>query len=153
MFSKSLLMKFTCSVFINKSRAQVVEYFSNPKYLNEYQEGFIRKQHITGDEGQNGAISKMYYKMGKGEMELTETITVNKLPDSFAAQYHHKHTDNTMLCTFKEVGDTTQCDWTIEYTAFRGFLINVMKTLFPGMFKKQVQKWLQNFKTFVEKQD
>jgi hypothetical protein len=59
-----------------------------------------------------------------------------------------------MLCTFKEVdSNITQCDWTIEYTAFRGFLINVMKTLFPGMFKKQVQKWLENFKIFVEKQD
>lgn len=147
-------MKFTCSVTINKPKAQVVEFFSNPKFIKDYQEGFIRKNHISGDEGQTGAISKMYYKLGKGEMELTETITANKLPDSFAAQYHHKHTDNTMLCTFKEVdSNSTQCDWNIEYTAFRGFFINIMKTLFPGMFKKQVHKWLQNFKTFVEKQD
>ena len=147
-------MKFTCSVTVNKPREQVVELFSNPNYLKEYQEGFIRKQHISGNEGQTGAISKMYYKMGKGEMELTETITDNNLPDYFAAQYHHKHTDNTMLCNFKPIDNTTtQCDWEIEYTAFRGFLINVMKTLFPGMFKKQVLKWLKNFKEFVEKQD
>ncbi len=147
-------MKFTCSVTVNKPRAQVAEFFSNPKYLKEYQEGFIRKLHISGEEGQTGAISKMYYKMGKGEMELTETITDNNLPDYFSGQYHHKHTDNTMLCTFKELdNNTTQCDWQIEYTAFRGFIINAMKTLFPSMFKKQVQKWLQNFKVFVEKQD
>lgn len=146
-------MKFTCTVTVKKPREEVVELFSNPKYLKEYQEGFIRKQHIFGNEGQTGAISKMYYKMGKGDMELTETITNNNLPDSFEAQYHHKHTDNTMLCTFTELDDTaTQCDWVIEYTAFRGFFINVMKTLFPSMFKKQVQKWLNNFKTFVEKQ-
>ena len=25
-----------------------------------------------------------------------------------------------------------------------------MGRLFPGMFKRQVQKWLNNFKTFVE---
>ena len=147
-------MKFICSVTINKPRKNIVAFFSNPKYLKEYQEGFIRKTHISGNEGQTGAISKMYYKMGKGEMELTETITNNSLPDFFAGQYHHKHTDNTMLCTFKELdSNTTQCDWEVEYTAFRGFVINVMKTVLPSMFKKQVQKWLQNFKTFVEKQD
>ncbi|WP_347925379.1 SRPBCC family protein [Pontimicrobium sp. SW4] len=147
-------MKFTCSIAVNKPRDLVVEYFSNPKYLKEYQEGFIRKEFVSGNEGQNGAISKMYYKMGKGQMELTETITNNNLPDSFAAQYHHKHTDNTMLCTFTMIdANTTQCDWEIEYTAFRGFVITILKTLFPGMFKKQVQKWLQNFKDFVEKQN
>ena len=56
-------MKFTCSISVNKPREQVVEYFSNPKYLKEYQEGFIRKNPISGYEGQTGAISKMYYKM------------------------------------------------------------------------------------------
>lgn len=146
-------MKFTCSVTINKTREDVVVFFSNPKYLKEYQEGFLRKQHISGEEGQTGAISKMYYKMGKGEMELTETITDNNLPEYFSAKYHHKHTDNTMLCSFTEIDtNTTKCDWDIEYTAFRGVLINILKTLFPGMFKKQVKKWLNNFKTFVEKQ-
>jgi len=147
-------MKFSCSVTINKHRKSIVDFFSNLKYLKDYQEGFIRKVHISGEEGQTGAVSKMYYKMGKAEIELTETITDNSLPDYFAGQNHHKHTDNTMLCTFKELdSNSTKCNWEIEYTAFRGFVINVMKTFFPSMFKKQVQKWLQNFETFVEKQD
>lgn len=147
-------MKFTCSVTIQKPRDLVVKYFADPYYLGEYQEGFLRKEHISGNEGQTGAIAKMYYKMGKREMELTETITNNNLPDSFAAQYHHKSTDNTMLCTFNAVDDhSTRCDWIIEYTAMRGFMINLMKTLFPGFFKKQVAKWLHNFKNFVEKQE
>jgi hypothetical protein len=38
----------------------------------------------------------MYYKQGKRELELTETITANRLPDSFEASYHHIHMDNTM---------------------------------------------------------
>jgi len=29
-------MKFTCSITVNKPREDVVEYFSNPKYLKEY---------------------------------------------------------------------------------------------------------------------
>ena len=147
-------MKFVCSVTIQKPRDLVVKYFADPMYLAEYQEGFIKKELQSGIEGQTGAISKMYYKMGKGEMELTETITHNNLPETFAAQYHHKSTDNTMLCKFIAIDtQSTQCYWEIEYTAMRGFMINLMKILFPGAFKKQVEKWLNNFKAFVEKQE
>jgi uncharacterized membrane protein len=144
-------MKFSCSITINQPRENVVAYFINPEYLGEYQEGFIKKELVSGVAGQNGAISKMYYKMGKGEMQLTETILSNNLPESFSSKYHHKHTDNTMKCIFTIVDDnSTQYDSEIEYTAFRGFVINVMAKLFPSFFKKQVQKWLNNFKVFVE---
>ncbi len=146
-------MKFTCSVTVNKPKDVVARYFVDPNYLKEFQEGFLRKTPISGVAGQTGAVAKMYYKMGKGEMELTETITNNNMPDSFSGQYHHKHTDNTMHTTFTALSDnTTRVDSIIEYTAFRGFLINILKTLFPRMFRKQVDKWLQNFKKFVEKQ-
>ena len=147
-------MKFSCSVTINQPRSNVVEYFVNPEYLKECQKEFIRKELISGDAQQEGAISKMYYKMGKGEMVLTETIIENKLPNYFLAQYHHKHTDNTMKTMFSEVdGNSTNMTSEIEYTAFRGFMVKAMAVIAPSFFKKQVQKWLENLKTFVEKQD
>ena len=146
-------MKFTCSVTINKPRKTVVALFENPDFLGEYQDGFIKKILISGDAGKENTVSKMYYKMGKGEMELTETILKNDLPEVFLAQYHHKHTDNTMQSSFIVLDEnTTQYDAEIHYTAFRGFVIKVMAFLFPSFFKKQVQKWLTNFKIFVEKQ-
>lgn len=45
-----------------------------------------------------GAVSKMFYKYGKRDMELSETITKNNLPDSFEAFYQDQHMDNTMKC-------------------------------------------------------
>ena len=72
-------MKFKGSVEINKPRSEAVRYFSDPEYLGEYQDGFVRKELIEGEQGQKGAISKMYYKYGKRDMELTETITSNRL--------------------------------------------------------------------------
>ena len=144
-------MKFTCSIEIDKPREEVVKYFENPKYLGEYQDGFISKELIEGNEGQNGAVSKMLYKMGKGDMELTETIIDNQLPDSFYSKYYHKHMDNTMLCKFEALDDgSTRYISEIDYTAFRGFIPKTMALLFPSMFKKQVNKWLVNFKDFVE---
>ena len=146
-------MKFTCSVTIHKPRKIVVDFFENPDFLGEYQEGFIKKVLISGEVGKENTVSKMYYKMGKGEMELTETILKNDLPNVFLAQYHHKHTDNTMESSFIVLDEnTTQYDAEIHYTALRGFMVKTMAFLFPSFFKKQVQKWLTNFKVFVEKQ-
>ena len=91
--------------------------------------------------------------MGKGEMELTETILKNDLPNSFSAFYFHKHTENTMTSTFTSLDEnTTQFDAEINYTEFKGLIVKIMKFIFPSMFKKQVRKWLVNFKIFVEKQ-
>jgi len=149
---KNKTMKFTCSVTINVSKEKVTAYFVNPEYLKEYQDGFLRKELISGEQGQVNSISRMYYKQGKGEMELTETIQANNLPDEFLAQYHHKFTDNTMKSTFTSLSDNqTRFDAEINYTAFRGFIVNIMVFIAPNFFKKQVQKWLNNFKVFVEK--
>ena len=145
-------MKFTCNVEINKPKELVAKLFANPDYLKEYQDTFISKELISGNEGENGAVSKMLYKMGKGDMELIETILENNLPNSFFAEYHHKHMDNTMRCTFEALDEnTTKYVSEIHYTTFRGFIPKAMALLFPKMFKKQVNKWLVNFKDFVEK--
>ncbi len=147
-------MKFMCSVTVAQPREKVIDLFMNPDNLKHYQTGFIKKEQLSGAPQQNGATAKLYYKMGKGVMELTETVIENNLPNSFHAQYHHKNTDNTMKSSFKVINDnTTLLESEIDYTAFRGFLIKVMAFLFPGMFKKQVQKWLNNLKAYAENQD
>ncbi len=147
-------MKFTCTIEIDQPQGKVAELFADPKYLKEYQDSFISKELLEGAEGQVGAKSKMLYRQGKkGVMELTETILENNLPHSFLGQYHHKHMDNTMRCEFIPLSDSkTRYVSEIEYTAFRGFMPKLFAKLFPGMFKKQVQKWLDSFKEFAEKQ-
>ncbi|WP_299211767.1 hypothetical protein [uncultured Aquimarina sp.] len=138
---------------INKPRSIVVEMFKNPKYLGEYQEGFVRKELISGTEGQDSAISKMYYKSDKYDIELTETITANRLPDTFEAFYHHKHMDNTMKCSFISLNENkTRYEYEVKYTRINWFMPKIMAILFPGMYRKQGEKWMQNFKVFVEKQ-
>ncbi len=144
-------MKFNCSVVINRPREIVVRLFSDPENLRSYQEGFISKELISGDEGEKGAVSKMLYRQGKGQMELTETIVRNELPEVFEGWYHHKYMDNTMISRFTELNaNQTRYDAEIEYTVFRGVIPKIMAWLFPGVFKKQVQKWLNNFKNFAE---
>jgi len=146
-------MKYKGSIDINKSREKVTELFINADNLNEYQDGFIKKELIEGNEDENGAISKMYYKYGKRDMILTETVIENNLPFSFEASYHHKHMDNTMKCTFTEINENqTQYKYEFEYTRINWVLPKLMAILFPSMYRKQGEKWMQQFKIFVEKQ-
>ena len=76
------------------------------------------------------------------------------MPKSFEAHYHHTHMDNTLKASFTPLGESrTRYETEGEYLAFRGFVPTLMGRLFPGVFKKQAQKWLDNFKTFAEGQD
>jgi len=44
----------------------------------------------------------------------------------------------------------SRSDATIEYTHVNGLIPRLMASLFPGMFRRQTQKWLDQFKTFAE---
>ena len=146
-------MKHKGSIDINKPQSEVAALFADPNNLKEYQDGFQKKELVSGEMGQDGAISKMYYSDGKREMELTETITANRLPDSFEAFYHHKHMDNTMKCRFVPLDDgKTRYEYEFEYTRMSWVLPKLMSILFPGMFRRQGEKWMRQFKEFVEKQ-
>lgn len=92
------------------------------------------------------------YKHGKNEMELIETITKNELPSTFEASYHHIHMDNTMKCYFIALsGNETRCEYEYEYTRINWIMSRLIAILFPSMYKKPAEKWLKQFKAFVEK--
>ena len=140
-------MKFTCSVNINMPKVHVAEIFSNSNLLKHFQDGFKTKEHLSGVPSEKGAKSRMIYE----KMELIETILYNNLPDEFMALYEHKHMTNTMKVNFESLNkNETRYTSEIEYTKFNGFMIKLMAKLFPGLFKKQVLKWMNQFKTYVE---
>ncbi|MDT7833302.1 SRPBCC family protein [Flavobacteriaceae bacterium S356] len=146
-------MKHKGTLIINKPREIVVAIFMNSDYNKEYQDGFVKKELIKGIANEEKAISKMYYTSGNRDMILTETVLKNELPDSFEAFYHHKHMDNTMKCTFTEiVPGQTRYNYEYEYTRINWFMPKLMAILFPGIYKKQGDKWMRQFKEFVEKQ-
>ncbi|WP_298760009.1 SRPBCC family protein [uncultured Psychroserpens sp.] len=140
-------MKFSCEIIINAPIDHTVAVFENPDNLKHFQDGFISKELISGTEGSEGTISKMTYE----KLELKETIITNNLPAEFKALYEHKHMTNTMRVQFKALADDkTQYISEIDYTKFNGLFIKLMATLFPGMFKKQVYKWMKQFKSYTE---
>lgn len=152
-FTKTNVLKITGHIDINQNRDVVTSIFANPKYLKEYQDTFLRKEHLSGEEGKENAVSHMYYQFGKKEILLVETITKNELPDRFEAYYHHKHMDNTMVCEFEVVNkNTTRYHYSYEYMRINWVMPKLMAILFPNMYRKPAEKWLRQFKEFAENQ-
>ena len=145
-------MKFTCTVDVKLPIEKTIALWSDPRNLKEWQDGFISLSHLSGEEGKPGAKSRLLYKMGKREMELIETIQVANLPSEFIALYEHKHMTNLMRNSFTEISPgITRWTSEINYIKFNGFIPRIMSFLMPGMFKKQAQKWFDQFKEFAEK--
>ena len=144
-------MKFGGYLDIKAPLQTVVDYFKNVDLLGEYQDGFVSKTTIEGNPWEEGTRSMMEYKHGKMEMILEETILENKLPASFKAFYYHKHMDNTMESKFTALDEnTTRFEFDFEYTRINWIMPKLMAILFPGVYKKQAFKWMNQFKTFVE---
>ena len=147
-------MKLECQVDIRAPRNKVVELFDCPDNLGEWQDGFQSFEMIEGSPGEVGSKARLVYLMGKKRMELIETITVNDMPREFSGRYEHIHMDNTMRNFFEEIegGRATRYRAEVEYTELKSLMVRVMAKLFPGMFKKQVQKWINQFRDFVERE-
>ena len=140
-------MKFTCTTLVNRPILVVVDHFQNPETMKHCQDGFIEIVHTDGEKGKAGSKAKLVYK----KFDLLETIIKNDLPNEFIGLYEHKHMTNTMKVNFEAINDnSTKYISEIEYTQFNGFAIKTMAKLFPGMFRKQVQKWMDKFKVYVE---
>jgi len=149
--SKYTVMKFTCKIDVDRSLKEVAALWRNQTYFDKWQEGFQSIEPVDGEPGEVGSISIIRFKTGKREMMLTETILENNKLHSFKGLYEHKHMVNTMHTVFNAIADQkTQVEVTVEYTQFNGFLPKILSTFFPGMFKKQVEKWLLRFKIFAE---
>ena len=145
-------MNFTCTVIIDLPIEKVFELFNNTDYLKEWQDDFVSHQHLSGTPGEPGSKSKIIYQTRKHRIELVETILTKTPPYEVSGLYEHKHMVNTMINRFSSVeGDKTKYESEVGYSKFIGFMPKLMGLLMPTMFKKQAQKWANQFKAFAER--
>lgn len=145
------MIKHSGYIDIDKPLQVVTDMFVDTKYLHEWQEGLIKKVLISGIENKDGSVSVLHYKNKKQEMELVETIVSNQLPHCIEATYHHKHMDNTMKCVFTALdAQRTRYEYYVAYTRIDWIMPRLFSILFPSMYTKPGERWMKNFKTFVE---
>jgi len=142
-------MEYSCSVEIDLPRDRVVALFDDPDNLVNWQKGFVSLTHVSGVAGRTGAKSELVYKMGKRDIVMVETITERNLPDTFSASYEAKGVWNSVENRFSET-EAGHTIWHMD-TLFKctGFM-RIMATLMPGMFRKQSNQMMRDFKAFAE---
>jgi len=144
-------MKYTCTVEINAPIETVVSLWEDEQYFKEWQDDFKSIEQLEGIPNTKGAKAKIVFT-GKNHIELVETILINNLPEEKKGLYEHKHMTNTQSSRFEPIGNNkTRYTSEVEYTQFNGFMIKGIAKLFPGKFKAQSQKWMDQFKEFVER--
>lgn len=142
-------MKYKQSISINLPREEVVKKFSDPDNLKHWQRGFIFMKPINGKSGEEGSQNLLKYKMGKREIEMTETILNNDLPKEFDASYEAKGVYNIQKNKFI-IPEEAKTEWISDSEFnFSGFM-KIIGSLMPGAFKKQSLQYMKDFKAFAE---
>jgi carbon monoxide dehydrogenase subunit G len=144
------MKEYTVSIDIDVPRDRVVELFADPQNMFHWQNGLQSFEHVSGEPGHQGAISKMVYQNGNRHIELREEITSNNLPDEFSGVYSWGGGSNTLVNHFFEVdANRTRWESTCCYQ-MKSVLMKLMAFFFRGSFKEQNLKFLRNFKAFAE---
>ena len=142
-------MKYSNEVVINLPLKKVITLFDSEENLFKWQPELLSLEHLSGEKGKAGSKTTMKYKMGKREIDMIETITLNDLPREFTATYEAKGVWNEMKNVFEEI-DAKSTLWRSDsYFKFSGFM-KLMGFFMPGAFKKQSQQALDRFKAFAE---
>jgi hypothetical protein len=144
-------MKFTCLTEIYAPREKVMKLWINPNNLQHWQNGFESHKSVSGSPGELESKSILTYNNKGSIFNLEETVIENNLPDSFEGEYEHVTMTNRMRSTFVALdSNTTIWKAEIHYTQFNGVGMKLFGFFGKRIFKKQTQKWLDNFKAFVE---
>ncbi len=143
-------MKYTVQIEINLPRQKVIDLFDAPENLPKWQKGLISFENISGDPGQPGAQSRLLFKMGKGTMEMIETITKRDLPEVFDGTYEAPGVFNVVKNRFIVVGEN-RTRWESENEfRFTTIMMKCIGFFMQSAFPKQSLKYLKDFKSFAE---
>ncbi|MBD3637410.1 MAG: SRPBCC family protein [Crocinitomicaceae bacterium] len=143
-------MKYSHEIVIDLPREKVIELFDNQENAFKWMEGLESWDPISGEQGKEGAKSKMVFKTKRGTMEMQEEITKYELPERINFVYTAKGVTNWNDNRFEPISDQ-QTRW-IQSNVFkcRG-MVRLFAFLMPGAFKKQSLKFMNDFKNFAEK--
>ncbi len=145
-----MAIEYTCELEIDLPRERVIALFDSVENLYKWQKGLQSFEHVSGEPGQVGAVSKLTFNNGGRKMEMVETITRRELPERFDGLYTMKNVRNVNGNRFVEVAPG-RTKWISEQVfEFSGFM-KLFGLLFRGAFPKQTQKFMQAFKDFAEK--
>lgn len=144
-------MHYTVTVDIDKPLDEVVKLFDNPDNLKKWMDGLQKHQVIEGSPGKVGCKTKLWFKMGKREMVMIETLKIYQLPEELVTTYETKGVLNIQKTWFEVLTENKTRYYSENQFKMQGWL-KIMGFLMPGAFKKQTLQYMRKFKAFAEAQ-
>ena len=142
-------MKVTVDLELERSREEVWEKFDSFENLKQWQPSLVSAEPVSGEPGQIGAVSKLTYDENGREVVLMETITARERPREFGGIYEGKSVINRIHNRFREIGDDRTL-WSMDSEFEFSGLYRVMMFFMRGAVRKQTEKTMMSFKTYLE---
>lgn len=146
-----MALDYTTTIVIDLPRDKMIALFDDVDNLPKWQRGLKSFEPLEGSPGMPGAKSRLTYQMGKREMVMIETITKRELPDAFDGTYEIEGVHNIVENRFSELGPDRTLWESHNIFQFASLPMKLMGWLMPGMFRRQSQKYAEDFKAFAER--
>jgi hypothetical protein len=145
-----MALEYTNEIVIACPMAHVASVFSDKDQIGDWQRGFVSLKVKSGHPGANGSTAELLYLNRGKEMIMTETIEDNSLPHHFHGLYDMPGIHNVQRHYFEDLGDgTTHWRGETEFQ-FSQWTMRIMGRLMPGMFRKTSQRFMDDFKDWIE---
>ena len=117
--------------------------------MPKWQPELIDYKLISGEPGQVNSRTRLMYIMGSRETEMIETITKNNLSYEFNGTSEANGVFNEVSNKFIEIGPN-KTKWISHNKFIMSGFMRIIGFLIPGSFRKQSNKYMENFKQFAE---
>jgi uncharacterized protein YndB with AHSA1/START domain len=144
-------MKYSVSIDIDAPRQRVSDLLQDVDSLKEWLPDLVSHKQVKGEPGQVGAVAEMKVRMGKKEIDMTETVLLSKPPETYSATYEAQKVWNRVDNTLTAL-DNNRTRWTMDCEFRCGGFLWLIALLMPSAFRKQSLKDMQRFKDFAERQ-
>jgi hypothetical protein len=142
-------MKYTTEIRISKPRKQVIGLFCNTANLHQWQPGLCSITHLEGVPGKEGARSELVYEGRKGDLVITETISLNRLPEQYHVFNRSRGVYNAVENWFLEEEPGITRWKTVNNFSFKGMMA-LMGPFMKHAFIHNTVVNMDRFKLFAE---
>ena len=153
-------MKHTNSIEIALPREKVAQLLADPAHIPKWLRGVVLHEPVNGTHGQVGTTSRVVMRSGNRTMECTETITrrepadLHGIPKGSVVHFDREIVGPGMWSVVRDrltEADPETTLWVSESEfRFSSLLMRLVGLLLPGLFHKQSQQHMRDFKAFAE---
>ena len=142
-------MKYTVEIRITLPRSRVIELIRKPANLKKWQPGLRSVTLLHGRPGEEGARSELVYEGRKGDLVITETIRLLKLPEQYHLHNQSRGVNNQVENWFTEEEPGITLWRSVNTFRFKGIMI-LMAPFMKNAFIHNTMLNMDRFKLFAE---